>query len=175
LHQAVRYLDENLQYPETAILTEDFWFHQPRILQCSNKPLPSVSHMVLQTSFFSANMGAVYHRKQKCEWVSEYLGDGIRDSSIHASSSFPIENGPFNGDHGLNSGGIVDSNEQCCTIHSPKHTEQIVLNRSAHNYLLNPINPHTSTFLLTFWHSRPFPGKRKERKWKKKPAQLDQS
>jgi len=81
--------------------------------------------------------------------VSEYLGDGIRDSSIHASSSFPIENGPFNGNHGLNSGGIVDSNEQCCTIHRPEHTEQIVLNRSARNYLLNPINPHTSTFLPT--------------------------
>jgi hypothetical protein len=52
LHQAVRYLDENLQHPETAILTEDFLFHQPQILLCSNKPLSSVSHMVLQTSFF---------------------------------------------------------------------------------------------------------------------------
>jgi hypothetical protein len=52
LHQAVRYLNENLQHPETAILTEDFFISPPQILQCSNKPLPSVSHMVLQTSFF---------------------------------------------------------------------------------------------------------------------------
>ncbi len=41
LHQAVRYLNENLQHPETAILTEDFLFHHPRF--CS--VVISLSHL----------------------------------------------------------------------------------------------------------------------------------